>query len=73
METRNQDASPVGIYCRWSASTGSALGHAVVARVAEGTPAEVAACDTVAERMSGAVPHTAAVRVAGSALPVPVR
>ena len=43
METRNQDASPVGIYCRWSASTGSALGHAGVAHAAEGTPAEVAA------------------------------
>ncbi len=44
-----------------------------MARVAEGTPAEVAARDTVVERMSGAVPHTVAVRVAGSALPVPVR
>ncbi len=42
-----------------------------MARVAEGTPAEVAAGDTVAERM--AVPHTAAVRAAGSALPVLVR
>ena len=44
-----------------------------MARVAEGTPAEVAACDTVAGRMPGVAPHTAVVRVAGSALPVPVR
>ena len=60
METRNQDTQPCWHLCRWSAATGSALalGHAVVAGAAEGTPAEAAACGTAAGRMPGAVPHT---------------